>query len=85
MAEGYKLNDEVQNAFNDLKFRRKYKFVQFKITNDKEIVVDRTEEKGTFETFVSQLPENECRFAVYSFDYTTAIGMLAYKLSFVGW
>ena len=58
--------DESLTAFNDLKLGRKYKFVIFTLN---EIVVEQTSTEQEYDAFLEKLPENECRYAVYDFEY----------------
>ena len=61
--------------------KNKTTFLIFKIENKKQIVIDTTSgEDEAFDTFLSKLPENECRFAIYSFDFLTKDGRTANKL-----
>lgn len=64
------VSDEALKAFNELKLGKKFKFVTF-VLNDKktEIVVDQTSSEQDYEKFLEELPENECKYAVYDFEY----------------
>ena len=55
--------DESLTAFNDLKLGRKYKFVIFTLNDEK------TSTEQEYDAFLEKLPENECRYAVYDFEY----------------
>ena len=62
--------DESLTAFNDLKLGRKYKFVIFTLNDEKtQIVVEQTSTEQEYDAFLEILPENECRYAVYDFEY----------------
>lgn len=62
--------DESLTAFNDLKLGRKYKFVIFTLNDEKtQIVVEQTSTEQEYDAFLEKLPENECRYAVYDFEY----------------
>lgn len=62
--------DESLTAFNDLKLGKKYKFVIFALNDDKtQIVVDETSTDSDYDAFLEKLPENECKYAVYDFEY----------------
>lgn len=57
-------------AFNDLKLGKKYKFIIFKINEAKtDIVVDETSTSQDYDEFLSKLPENDCKYAIYDFEY----------------
>lgn len=62
--------DESLTVFNDLKLGKKYKFVIFKLNDKKtEIVVDETSTAQDYDSFLEKLPEDECKYAVYDFEY----------------
>ncbi|AOW29482.1 cofilin [Candida albicans P57072] len=67
---GVTVADESLTAFNDLKLGRKYKFVIFTLNDEKtQIVVEQTSTEQEYDAFLEKLPENECRYAVYDFEY----------------
>jgi cofilin len=69
------VSDEAVSAFNELKLRKTNKFIIYKVNDDKtEIVVAETSNAKDYEDFVGQLPENDCRYAVYDFEYDTPSG-----------
>ncbi|ODV81578.1 cofilin, partial [Suhomyces tanzawaensis NRRL Y-17324] len=62
--------DESLTVFNDLKLGKKYKFVIFALNESKtQIVVDSTSTDTDYDAFLEKLPENECKYAVYDFEY----------------
>ena len=42
--------------------------------DDKQIVIDKMEESGTYEDFLKELPNNECRYGLFDFVYDTDEG-----------
>ena len=66
MSSGVQVAPECLEEFEKMKIRSEYKFIIFKITDDKKSIV--IEEKGakeaTFDDFCSKLPEASCRYAV---------------------
>jgi len=86
MASGVKVTDEVTQAFNDLKSGHKFRYVLFKISDDsKEIIVDSTVVSATYEEFLSQLPPDEPRYAVYDFHYELSDGGKRDDVIMVSW
>ena len=48
----------------------KYKFVLFSLNDAKtEIVVKETSSDPSYDAFLEKLPENDCLYAVYDFEY----------------
>ncbi|SCU89362.1 LAMI_0D13300g1_1 [Lachancea mirantina] len=67
---GVAVADESLTAFNDLKLGKKYKFVLFGLNENKtSIVVKETSTEQDYDAFLEKLPENECLYAVYDFEY----------------
>lgn len=62
--------DESLAAFNDLKLGKKYKFILFALNEKKtEIVVKETSTDESYDSFLEKLPENDCLYAIYDFEY----------------
>lgn len=76
MSSGVAVNDEALNAYNELKLgRNKVKFVIYKISDDKtQIVVEEKSSSPDYDDFLAKLPEKDCRYAVYDFEYELAQG-----------
>ncbi|GAV55681.1 hypothetical protein ZYGR_0AY00730 [Zygosaccharomyces rouxii] len=67
---GVSVADESLQAFNDLKLGKKYKFVLYGISEDKTtIVVKETSTSQSYDEFLGKLPENDCLYAIYDFEY----------------
>lgn len=76
---------EVAAEFKQLKMRRKYRFVFFKI-DGAQIIVDATgPPTATYADFIKALPDSDCRYAVYDHEFMTADGRKASKLFFITW
>lgn len=73
-------------AFQDLKLKKKYRFIIYKINdNNTEIVVEKTVEDADYDTFVASLPADQCRYCVYDFQYDTAGEGIRNKILFYVW
>ena len=69
-ASGVQVSDECINTFKDLKLGKKYKYIIFNISKDlKEIIVEKTSAESDYEKFLHELPEDQCRWAVYDFEF----------------
>jgi cofilin len=80
------VNDAVVEAFQDLKLKKKFKFIILKISDDaKEIVVEKTVESANYDDFVSSLPIDGCRYCIYDFQYDTAGEGTRNKILFYTW
>merc|ERR1719310_1398334 len=91
MSSGVQVDPTCVSEFEQMKIRSKYKYIVFKITDDKKsIVVDKTgPESGSaeevFAAFVKELPEGDCRYSVLDVEIATRSGAMANKLIFVSW
>ncbi|CAG8595047.1 8431_t:CDS:2, partial [Paraglomus brasilianum] len=84
-SSGVSVDSECLNIFQELKLKKKYKYVMFKISDDlSTIVFDKSAETASYDDFVAALPANEPRYAIYDFDYETADGPRN-KLVFYSW
>ena len=84
---GVKVSQEVVDRFAEFKLsKNKTTFIIFKIVDKEEIVTDFISgEDEVFQTFLDNLPERECRFAIYSFDFTTKDGRATNKMMSISW
>ena len=86
MASGVAVNDEVVETYQSIKMGHSYKFVIYKLNDDlTEIVVQEKAEKAEYSDFIGKLPEKECRYAVFDFDYKLADGSQRDKILFIVW
>ncbi|KAG0231273.1 cofilin [Actinomortierella wolfii] len=79
-------NQECVSAFNDLKLGKKHKYIIYKLSDDlKSIEVAKTAvPSATYDDFIADLPSDDCRYAVYDFDYKITDGDRN-KIVFYGW
>lgn len=84
---GVTVDDAVVAQFAEFKkASNKITFIIYKIENDAKIVSEFTSgENETFDSFLSHLPADECRYALYSMDFTTNDGRPANKLVSITW
>ncbi|KAF8027040.1 hypothetical protein BT93_E0073 [Corymbia citriodora subsp. variegata] len=81
------VDDECKLKFLELKAKRIYRFIVFKI---KEKIQQVTIEKlgspeETYDDFTASLPADECRYAVFDFDFTTDENCQKSKIFFIAW
>jgi cofilin len=78
---------ECLEKFAELKTGKKLTYVIYGLSDDKRsIVVLKTSEDKDFDSFVGELPEKDCRWAVYDFEYTLPGGEgIRNKLCFIMW
>ncbi|KAI5601499.1 hypothetical protein POPTR_001G106200v4 [Populus trichocarpa] len=86
-ASGMAVDDECKLRFMELKAKRSHRFIVFKIEEKIQQVVVETlgEPQQSYDDFTASLPANECRYAVYDFDFTTDENVQKSKIFFVAW
>lgn len=79
--------DEVVSKYQELKLGHQHRYVFFKLTDDlKEVVFEKAAPGNSdFNSFVASLPPNDCRYAVYDFEYKAEDGGDRGKIVFVLW
>ncbi|CAN4116920.1 unnamed protein product [Withania somnifera] len=86
-ASGMAVHDDCKLRFLELKAKRTHRFVVFKIEEkQKQVVVEKVgEPTQSYEDFTACLPDNECRYAVYDFDFVTAENCQKSRIFFIAW
>ncbi|KAI3793024.1 hypothetical protein L1987_35636 [Smallanthus sonchifolius] len=84
-ASGMAVHDDCKLRFQELKSKRNYRFVTFKI-EDQQVKVDKIGGPDeSYEDFTNSLPNDECRYAVFDFDFTTDENVQKSKILFIAW
>ncbi|KAM0069236.1 putative actin-depolymerizing factor domain, ADF/Cofilin, ADF-H/Gelsolin-like domain superfamily [Helianthus debilis subsp. tardiflorus] len=84
-ASGMAVHDDCKLRFQELKAKRNYRFVTFKI-EDQQVTIDKIGGPNeTYDDFTLSLPVNECRYAVFDFDFTTDENVQKSKIFFITW
>ncbi|XP_050254216.1 actin-depolymerizing factor 7-like [Quercus robur] len=79
------VHDKCKLKFVKSKAKRNYRFIIFKI-EDQEVVVEKLGSLDeTYEDFTEYLPTNECRYAVYDFDFITDENCQKSKIFSIAW
>jgi len=85
MASGVGVAQECIATFQQLKLKKQLKYIIYALNDTKtEIIVHRTSPSSDYEEFIGDLPENECRWAVYDLEYDSGEGKRN-KLLFYSW
>lgn len=78
--------DESLTVFNELKLGKKYKFIIFALNDNKtEIIVKDKSNDESYDAFLEKLPENDCLYAVYDFEYELGSDGKRSKIIFFTW
>ncbi|KAH0470777.1 hypothetical protein IEQ34_000500 [Dendrobium chrysotoxum] len=86
-ASGMAVNDDCKLKFLELKAKRTHRFIIYKIDEKlKQIIVEKLGEPSlNYEDFTTNLPPNECRYAIYDFDFFTEENVPKSKIFFIAW
>lgn len=79
------VDDECKLKFLELKSKRNYRFIIYKIEGQ-QVIVEKLGGPGeSYENFTASLPADECRYAVFDFDFTTDENCQKSKIFFIAW
>ncbi|PKU84146.1 Actin-depolymerizing factor 1 [Dendrobium catenatum] len=86
-ASGMAVVDECKLKFMELKAKRSFRFIVFKIDEKNlQIMVDRVGQPDeSYDDFTACLPPDECRYAVFDFDFVTDENCQKSKIFFIAW
>ena len=87
MSSGVAVNDDVVAKYQELKIGHKYRYILLKMNDSlTEVVVESVAETGaSYDEFVRALPPNDCRYAVFDFEFDSGEGVNRNKILFVVW
>lgn len=73
--------------FLELKAKRTYRSIIFKIEEiQKQVTVEKVgDPTESYEDFAASLPANECRYAVYDYDFVTEENCQKSRIFFIAW
>lgn len=80
--------DESKTTFLELQRKKTHRYVVFKIDESKKevVVVEKTgNPTESYDDFLASLPDNDCRYAVYDFDFVTSENCQKSKIFFFAW
>ncbi|XP_052731066.1 actin-depolymerizing factor-like isoform X2 [Vigna angularis] len=86
-SSGMGVAEHSVNTFLELQRKKVHRYVVFKIDEIKqEVVVEKTGGPAeSYDDFTASLPESDCRYAVYDFDFVTSENCQKSKIFFVAW
>ncbi|OWM64234.1 hypothetical protein CDL15_Pgr018806 [Punica granatum] len=81
------VHDDCKLKFLELKAKRNFRFIVFKIDEKiQQVAIEKLGDPNeTYDDFTASLPADECRYAVYDFDFTTEENCQKSKIFFVAW
>jgi len=87
MASGVAVADDCITKFQELKLGHSLRFIIYKLNDtNTEITVEKAgSPTASYQEFVAALPPQDCRFAVYDFEFTAPEGGKRNKILFILW
>ena len=81
------MNPDCLTAFQELKLGKKLKYIIYTVSDDKtEIIVSKKSSSDSYDEFLADLPEQDCRWAVYDFEFEKEDGSgKRNRIVFVNW
>lgn len=81
------VHDDCKLKFLELKTKRAFRFIVFKIEEkQKQVIVEKLGEPAeSYEDFCTHLPADECRYAVYDFEFLTKESVPKSRIFFIAW
>ncbi|XP_048421918.1 actin-depolymerizing factor 1-like [Pyrus x bretschneideri] len=86
-ASGMAVHDDCKLKFLELKAKRNFRFIVFKIEERiQQVIVEKLGGPDeSYDDFSASMPADECRYAVYDFDFTTNENCQKSKIFFIAW
>ena len=86
-ASGMAVHDDCKLKFLELKTKRTYRYIVYKIEEkQKQVIVEKVGEPAqSYEDFTACLPADECRYAVYDFEFMTKENVPKSRIFFIAW
>lgn len=85
-ASGVGVNPDCLQTFQALKLKKEHKYIIFNLNKDfSEIVVEKTSSDTDYDAFLADLPETECRWAIYDFEFEKEGAGKRNKIIFISW
>jgi len=78
-ADGYQ-------KYTEIKSKHKHRYLIYKFNRDGNVICEKAgQPEAKWNDFLDDLPDNDCRWSVYDFEYTTSNGQQHSKIIFVIW
>ncbi|XP_060201007.1 actin-depolymerizing factor 7-like isoform X1 [Lycium barbarum] len=84
-ASGMAVVDDCKLKFLELKAKRIYRFIVFKIEGQEVVVEKLGSPEESYDDFTNSLPADECRYAVFDLDFITTENCQKSKIFFIAW
>ncbi|KAG1361945.1 actin-depolymerizing factor 5 [Cocos nucifera] len=86
-TEGMSVKEECQRSFMEMKWKKVHRYIVYKIDEgSRAVMVDKVGGPGEgYEDLAASLPIDDCRYAVFDFDFVTVDKCQKSKIFFITW
>lgn len=84
---GMWVTEECKSSFMEMKWKKVHRYIVFKIDERSRLVtVDKVGGPGeNYDDLAASLPNDDCRYAVFDFDFVTVDNCRKSKIFFIAW
>jgi len=84
---GISLSSDAVNIFYLVRSKSKYRWVLWRVNDEAtEVVIDAVgDPSSTYQDFLDALPQNDCRYGVYDYEFVAQDGQTHSKIVFINW
>ncbi|XP_021753085.1 actin-depolymerizing factor 5-like [Chenopodium quinoa] len=84
---GMRVTEECKNSFMEMKWKKVHRYIVFKIDEKSGgFTVDKVGAAGEgYDDLAASLPDDDCRYAVFDFDFVTVDNCRKSKIFFIAW
>lgn len=81
------VTDECKSSFMEMKWKKVHRYIVYKIEEKTRLVkVDKIGGPGEgYDDLAKSLPDDDCRYAVFDFDFVTVDNCRKSKIFFIAW
>jgi cofilin len=84
---GISLSEDAINVFYLIRSKSKYRWVIWKINDDStDVIIEQVGDPAScYQDFLEALPEDDCRYAVFDYEFVGGDGQSHSKIVFINW
>ncbi|CAE5984957.1 unnamed protein product [Arabidopsis arenosa] len=84
---GMRVTDECTSSYMEMKWKKIHRYIIFKIEEkSRKVTVDKVGGAGeSYHDLAASLPMDDCRYAVFDFDFVTVDNCRKSKIFFIAW
>jgi len=83
---GINIDPACITVYQDLKLKKAATYIIYKMSEDyKSVIVESQQKGGSYDEFIAKLPKEECRYAVYDFEFEKPGEGTRNKICFIAW